>query len=294
VGREQWRPCRRFAASTSRAQGNHRSDRGASLLAAGAVGGAARAVWCTAAILAAILVWRQIILRDANRCLRSLLYAIGKTIQQSTDRAHAGKCRVRQHRLFRFTTLLVRSRNQIGIGRPLDDAKKVLPGLGRLVFRLASIAKVQAISLIAGGTIVLWVRQWPERSYRSGQETDRVMAGRWKHRLTAAVSVRVDCLESAPVMSSPVRRGLDGGHKTATAVELGWCRRAQSGPDGQDQPASAHGLKFLRRLRFSRFHAQMRQAVCEKSTALAARRKNAGDWLAGVFMRETIGGQRYV
>ena len=45
------------------------------------------------------------------------------------------------------------------LGRPFDDAKKVLPGLGRLVFRLASIAKVQAISLIAGGTIVsalLW------------------------------------------------------------------------------------------------------------------------------------------
>src|ERR1039458_63557 len=80
----------------------------------------------------------------------------------------------------------------------------------------------------------VWVLQSSKRFYQSGQETDRVMAGRWKHRLTAAVSFRVDCLESAPVMSSPVRRGLDDGHSSGTAVELGWCRRARSYADGQD------------------------------------------------------------
>src|ERR1039458_5296447 len=108
----------------------------------------------------------------------------------------------------------------------------------------------------------VWVRQWSERSCRSGQEIDRVMAGRWKHRLTAAVLVRVDCLESAPVMSSPLRRGLDGGHNTATAVELGWCRRARSYADGQDQRALAHGLKFLRRMLFSRFHRAPSRTAC--------------------------------
>jgi hypothetical protein len=38
----------------------------------------------------------------------------------------------------------------------------------------------------------------------------------------------------------------------------------------------------------------MHQAVYEKSTAVGRATQNAGDGLAGVFIRETISDQRYV
>ena len=88
------------------------ADRGPGLLAARAARPSARCGRHAAGIVATLLLPRQVVLRDAHRCLRSLLHPAGAALHTRADRDDARGGGIRGHPVLADHAVLVRGRNQ--------------------------------------------------------------------------------------------------------------------------------------------------------------------------------------
>jgi hypothetical protein len=95
----------------------------------------------------------------------------------------------------------------------------------------------------------VWARRSLERFYQSGQVTDRIGAGRWKHLPKAAASVQTGCLELAWGTLTQVSQEFDGAAVVGRwPWDWGRCRPGESrGGAGRPLQSAVGGRGFAKR-----------------------------------------------